>query len=152
MVDVLAVMGRGTDGPPGHHVPDVAFFRAHERSPVSTLCFGPSGAILVTADVTGQSFHVFSMCSYGATPLPRAEELVSSVEVEHLYTLVRGVTVATVTGFAFAADERWVAATTTGGTSHVFAINPRGGAVDVRTHTRSTIHWRDTDGRCFLTS
>jgi len=65
----------------------VAQFRAH-KSPISALCFDPSGTILVTASVQGHNINVFKIMplrenssAYDAGP--------SHV---HLYRLQRGFT------------------------------------------------------------
>lgn len=54
--------------------------------------------------------------------------------VHHLYILHRGDTSARVQDMCFSSDSRWAAVSTLRGTTHVFAISPYGGNVDVRTH------------------
>ncbi|XP_071370036.1 BCAS3 microtubule associated cell migration factor-like, partial [Centroberyx affinis] len=82
--------------------------------------------LLVTADTLGHDFHVFQILTH-----PWAS---SQSAVHHLYTLHRGETEAKVQDMCFSQDSRWVAISTLRGTSHVFPINPYGGAPCARTH------------------
>ena len=65
----------------------VAHWVAHPQ-PVASCAFNPSGNLLVTADVSGRDFHVFSIHAH---PLASADSA-----VHHLYTLQRGDTTAQV--------------------------------------------------------
>ncbi|XP_024117795.1 breast carcinoma-amplified sequence 3 isoform X2 [Oryzias melastigma] len=103
----------------------VAHFPAHEK-PISCMEFNPSGMLLVTADTLGHDFHVFQILTH-----PWAS---SQTAVHHLYTLHRGETEAKVQDMCFSQDSRWVAISTLRGTTHVFPINPYGGAPCARTH------------------
>uniref|UniRef100_A0A667X3U1 BCAS3 microtubule associated cell migration factor n=1 Tax=Myripristis murdjan TaxID=586833 RepID=A0A667X3U1_9TELE len=103
----------------------VAHFPAHDK-PISCMQFNPSGMLLVTADTLGHDFHVFQILTH-----PWAS---SQSAVHHLYTLHRGETEAKVQDMCFSQDSRWVAISTLRGTSHVFPINPYGGAPCARTH------------------
>uniref|UniRef100_A0A3B3E1H0 BCAS3 microtubule associated cell migration factor n=1 Tax=Oryzias melastigma TaxID=30732 RepID=A0A3B3E1H0_ORYME len=82
--------------------------------------------LLVTADTLGHDFHVFQILTH-----PWAS---SQTAVHHLYTLHRGETEAKVQDMCFSQDSRWVAISTLRGTTHVFPINPYGGAPCARTH------------------
>ncbi|MEQ2161350.1 Breast carcinoma amplified sequence 3, partial [Goodea atripinnis] len=103
--------------------------------------------LLVTSDTLGHDFHVFQILTH-----PWAS---SQSAVHHLYTLHRGETeakfllsllflsvcphsalvlFAQVQDMCFSQDSRWVAISTLRGTSHVFPINPYGGAPCARTH------------------
>lgn len=65
----------------------VAQFRAH-KSPISALCFDPSGTILVTASVQGHNINVFKI-------MPLRENSSASdagPSHVHLYRLQRGFT------------------------------------------------------------
>uniref|UniRef100_A0A672QU80 BCAS3 microtubule associated cell migration factor n=1 Tax=Sinocyclocheilus grahami TaxID=75366 RepID=A0A672QU80_SINGR len=84
------------------------------------------GMLLVTADTLGHDFHVFQILTH-----PWAS---SQSAVHHLYTLHRGETEAKVQDICFSHDCRWVVISTLRGTSHVFPINPYGGAPCARTH------------------
>ncbi|KAF9589033.1 hypothetical protein IFM89_018295 [Coptis chinensis] len=80
----------------------VTQFRAH-RNPISALSFDPSGTLLVTASIQGQTLNVFRIMPSGSN---------SDDSYMHLYKLQRGLTNAFIQG-----------------TSHLFAINPAGGTV-----------------------
>ncbi|KAK1899492.1 Breast carcinoma-amplified sequence 3 like, partial [Dissostichus eleginoides] len=82
--------------------------------------------LLVTADTLGHDFHVFHILTH-----PWAS---SQSAVHHLYTLHRGETEAKVQDMCFSQDSRWVTISTLRGTTHVFPINPYGGAPCARTH------------------
>uniref|UniRef100_A0A673ZWR2 BCAS3 microtubule associated cell migration factor n=2 Tax=Salmo trutta TaxID=8032 RepID=A0A673ZWR2_SALTR len=103
----------------------VAHFPAHDK-PISCMEFNPSGMLLVTADTLGHDFHVFQVLTH-----PWAS---NQSAVHHLYTLHRGETEAKVQDICFSQDSRWVVISTLRGTSHVFPINPYGGAPCARTH------------------
>uniref|UniRef100_A0AAQ4PY43 BCAS3 microtubule associated cell migration factor n=1 Tax=Gasterosteus aculeatus aculeatus TaxID=481459 RepID=A0AAQ4PY43_GASAC len=103
----------------------VAHFPAHDK-PISCMQFNPSGMLLVTADSLGHDFHVFQILTH-----PWAS---SQSAVHHLYTLHRGETEAKVQDMCFSPDSRWVAISTLRGTTHVFPVNPYGGAPCARTH------------------
>jgi WD40 repeat protein len=61
-------------------------FRAH-TSPISALCFDPSGTLLVTASVHGQNMNVFRIIPPHGTS--EAGQMGTYV---HLYKLQRGIT------------------------------------------------------------
>uniref|UniRef100_A0AAQ5YF60 BCAS3 microtubule associated cell migration factor n=1 Tax=Amphiprion ocellaris TaxID=80972 RepID=A0AAQ5YF60_AMPOC len=103
----------------------VAHFPAHDK-PISCMQFNLSGMLLVTSDTLGHDFHVFQILTH-----PWAS---SQSAVHHLYTLHRGETEAKVQDMCFSQDSRWVAISTLRGTTHVFPINPYGGAPCARTH------------------
>lgn len=103
----------------------VAHFPAHDK-PISCMQFSPSGMLLVTADTLGHDFHVFQILTHPWASVQSA--------VHHLYTLHRGETEAKVQDMCFSPDSRWVAISTLRGTTHVFPINPYGGAPCARTH------------------
>lgn len=60
----------------------VAQFRAH-KSPISALCFDPSGMLLVTASIQGHNINVFKI-------MPGSSEVGKAYV--HLYQLQRGLT------------------------------------------------------------
>lgn len=103
----------------------IAHFQAHTM-PLVHLCFDRSGTLLLTADKSGHSFHVFRV-----EPHPLRPALAS---VHHLYTLYRGDTTAKVVDMAFSGDSRWVSVATHRGTTHLFPICPYGGVITARTH------------------
>jgi WD40 repeat protein len=62
-------------------------FRAH-TSPISALCFDPSGTLLVTASVHGQNINVFRII-----PPPHGTSEAGQIGTYvHLYKLQRGIT------------------------------------------------------------
>ncbi|KAK7324650.1 hypothetical protein VNO77_28379 [Canavalia gladiata] len=105
----------------------VAQFRAH-KSPISALCFDPSGTILVTASVQGHNINVFKI-------MPVRENLSLSdagPSYVHLYRLQRGFTNAVIQDISFSDDSKWIMISSSRGTSHLFAINPQGGHVNIQ--------------------
>lgn len=104
----------------------IAQFRAH-RSPISALCFDPSGTLLVTASVHGHSINVFKI-------MPGLLGSSSSGDVgasyTHLYKLQRGFTNAVIQDISFSDDSNWIMISSSRGTCHLFAINPSGGSVN----------------------
>lgn len=100
-------------------------FRAH-KSPISSLCFDPSGTLLVTASVQGHNINVFQLIpgcsgnSFGAD---------SGASYIHLYRLQRGVTNAVIQDISFSRDSQWIMISSSRGTSHLFSISPFGGSV-----------------------
>ncbi|KAI3456987.1 hypothetical protein Pfo_013650 [Paulownia fortunei] len=103
----------------------IAQFRAH-KSPISSLCFDPSGTLLVTASVQGHNINVFrimpgiSGASSGAASVP---------SYVHLYRLQRGFTNAVIQDISFSSDSQWIMISSSRGTSHLFAVSPSGGLV-----------------------
>ncbi|KAK1407051.1 hypothetical protein QVD17_38662 [Tagetes erecta] len=99
----------------------IAQFKAHD-SPIASLCFDPSGTLLVTASVHGHSFNVFCI-------LPGPTNGASYI---HLYRLQRGFTNAVIQDISFSVDSRWITISSSRGTSHLFAISPSGGPVNMQ--------------------
>ncbi|KAE8637215.1 hypothetical protein CSA_021118 [Cucumis sativus] len=97
-------------------------FKAH-KSPISALCFDPSGTILVTASVQGHSINVFKIM-----PSSCSKSSISSTAASysHLYRLQRGFTNAVIQDISFSYDSNWIMISSSRGTSHLFAINPSG--------------------------
>lgn len=110
----------------------VAQFRAHMNT-ISALCFDPSGTILVTASVQGHNINVFKI-------MPGYERVSASnagPSYVHLYRLQRGLTNAVIQDISFSVDSRWIMISSSRGTSHLFAINPQGGPVNILSHDNS---------------
>ncbi|KAI3686239.1 hypothetical protein L1987_79913 [Smallanthus sonchifolius] len=99
----------------------IAQFKAHD-SPIASLCFDPSGTLLVTASVHGHSFNVFRI-------IPGSTNGASYI---HLYRLQRGFTNAVIQDISFSVDSRWITISSSRGTSHLFAISPSGGPVNMQ--------------------
>ncbi|KAL2331571.1 hypothetical protein Fmac_019152 [Flemingia macrophylla] len=105
----------------------IAQFRAH-KSPISALCFDPSGTILVTASIQGHNINVFKvMPAYGN--LSASDTGSSHI---HMYRLQRGFTNAVIQDISFSVDSKWIMISSSRGTSHLFAINPQGGHVNIQ--------------------
>ncbi|KOM49943.1 hypothetical protein LR48_Vigan08g077000 [Vigna angularis] len=104
----------------------IAQFRAH-KSPISALCFDPSGTILVTASVQGHNINVYKIMP-GYDRVSASDAGSSYV---HLYRLQRGITNAVIQDISFGVDSRWIMISSSRGTSHLFAINPQGGPVNI---------------------
>ncbi|KAI4322827.1 hypothetical protein L6164_022483 [Bauhinia variegata] len=105
----------------------VAQFHAH-KSPISALCFDPSGTILVTASVQGHNINVFKIMPGQTGGLSKADACPSYA---HLYRLQRGLTNAVIQDISFSDDSNWIMISSSRGTSHLFAINPQGGPVNI---------------------
>lgn len=102
-------------------------FRAH-KSPISALCFDPSGTLLVTASVQGHNINVFRImpsCHGSSSGSDSGQTCV------HLYRLQRGFTNAVIQDISFSEDSRWIMISSSRGTSHLFAISPSGGTVQL---------------------
>ncbi|XP_047340803.1 autophagy-related protein 18f isoform X2 [Impatiens glandulifera] len=98
----------------------IAQFRAH-KSPISSLCFDPSGMLLATASVQGHNINVFRI-------IPRATGCSSRPDVDgsylHLYRLQRGLTNAVIQDICFSDDSSGIMISTSKGTSHLFTLPP----------------------------
>ncbi|XP_031265258.1 autophagy-related protein 18h [Pistacia vera] len=106
----------------------ISQFRAH-TSPISALCFDPSGTLLVTASIHGNNINVFRImpsCSKHRTSSASQNYDWSSSHV-HLYKLHRGMTSAVIQDICFSNYSQWIAIVTSRGTCHIFALAPFGG-------------------------
>ncbi|XP_022981384.1 autophagy-related protein 18f-like isoform X2 [Cucurbita maxima] len=101
-------------------------FRAH-KSPISALCFDPSGTILVTASIQGHNINVFNIMPSSSSNSPVSS---TGASYRHLYRLQRGFTNAVIQDISFSYDSNWIMISSSRGTSHLFAINPAGGQVN----------------------
>ncbi|CAF1492959.1 unnamed protein product [Rotaria sordida] len=108
----------------------IAHFQAHTE-PIGYLQFNPSGHLLVTCDTSG---HYFNVLEIQASPYRCTRTF-----IKHLYTLFRGDTDCRVSHMTFTTDSRWLAVSTKRGTTHLFAINPYGSVVNVRSHTKNYV-------------
>ncbi|XP_054815071.1 autophagy-related protein 18f-like isoform X1 [Prosopis cineraria] len=103
----------------------VTQLRAH-KSPISALCFDPSGTILVTASVQGHNINVYKIMPC------HSEASDAGPSNVHLYRLQRGYTNAVIQDISFSDDSCWIMISSSRGTSHIFAINPQGGSVNIQ--------------------
>ncbi|CAN6694536.1 unnamed protein product [Malus baccata var. baccata] len=104
----------------------IAQFRAH-TSPISAIRFDPSGTLLVTASTQGHNINVFKIMP-GSSPSTDG-----GASYVHLYRLQRGLTNAIIQDISFSDDSNWIMVSSSRGTSHLFAINPWGGSVNLPT-------------------
>ncbi|KAJ6301052.1 hypothetical protein OIU77_015371 [Salix suchowensis] len=113
----------------------IAQFRAH-KSPISALCFDSSGTLLVTASVQGHNINVFKIMPglQGSSSAGGA-----GASYVHLYRLQRGFTNAVIQDISFSDDSYWIMISSSRGTSHLFAINPSGGAVNFQSSESSYV-------------
>ena len=118
----------------------VAHFQAQSQA-ISAMAFDPTGTLLVTSSIEGHNFHVFkignnstSASTTGTTNSTSASSGISNHS--HLYKLQRGLTNATILDISFSPDSRYIAITTTRGTTHIFAISPIGGNVTIYSHLK----------------
>jgi len=125
IVDTLKLFGSSIHDEKQNWI--VAHFQAHQE-PIGYLQFNPSGHLLVTCDTSG---HYFNVLEIHASPYR-----CTRTYIKHLYTLFRGDTDCRVSQMTFTSDSRWLAISTKRGTTHLYAINPYGGVVNVRTHTK----------------
>ncbi|KAG4919804.1 hypothetical protein JHK85_058085 [Glycine max] len=121
----------------------VAQFRAH-TSPISALCFDPSGTLLVTASIHGNNINIFRImpsCSRNGSGSQSSDWNYSHV---HLYKLHRGMTSAVIQDICFSHYSQWVAIISSKGTCHIFVLAPFGGETVLKMHDQ------DTDGPALL--
>eukprot|EP01135_Chromosphaera_perkinsii_P001611 Nk52_evm81s207 gene=Nk52_evmTU81s207 len=116
----------------------IANFRAHSNHSVSYLEFDPSGTLLVMSSSQGRNFYVFQILgdSFDSKSFGKSG---SKYRVRLLYKLYRGITNSILQNISFSSDSRWVALTSTRGTTHLYAINPLGGPVSVDTHCSPSV-------------
>ncbi|EPS70977.1 hypothetical protein M569_03781, partial [Genlisea aurea] len=98
-------------------------FRAH-TSPISALCFDPSGTLLVTASVHGNSINIFRIMPSHERGGPVSGDW--STSYVHLYKLYRGMTSAVIQDICFSQYSQWCAIVSSRGTCHIFFLSPFG--------------------------
>ncbi|PRQ26218.1 putative transcription factor WD40-like family [Rosa chinensis] len=104
----------------------ISQFKAH-TSPISALCFDPSGTLLVTASIYGNNINIFRimpLCKRNGSGVQNMNWSSSHV---HLYKLHRGITSAMIQDICFSHYSQWVAIVSSKGTCHVFVLSPFGG-------------------------
>ncbi|KAL6516050.1 hypothetical protein OROGR_019355 [Orobanche gracilis] len=102
----------------------VAQFRAH-TSPISALCFDPSGTLLVTASIHGNNINIFRIMPFHKYDGSGSGDW--STSYVHLYKLYRGITSAVIQDICFSHYSEWIAIVSTRGTCHIFVLSPFGG-------------------------
>ncbi|KAG5255134.1 autophagy-related protein [Salix suchowensis] len=103
----------------------IAQFRAH-KSPISAF----------DASVQGHNINVFKIMPglQGSSSAGGA-----GASYVHLYRLQRGFTNAVIQDISFSDDSYWIMISSSRGTSHLFAINPSGGAVNFQSSESSYV-------------
>ncbi|KAG7968598.1 hypothetical protein I3843_08G162700 [Carya illinoinensis] len=104
----------------------VSQFRAH-TSPISALCFDPSGTLLVTASIHGNNINIFRIMPSSSHNGSFTQPHDSGSSYVHLYKLHRGMTSAVIQDICFSHYSQWVAIVSSRGTCHIFALSPFGG-------------------------
>ncbi|XP_020233954.1 autophagy-related protein 18h isoform X1 [Cajanus cajan] len=121
----------------------VAQFRAH-TSPISVLCFDPSGTLLVTASIHGNNINIFRIMPSSSKNGSGSQSSDWSCSHVHLYKLHRGMTSAVIQDICFSHYSQWVAIISSKGTCHIFVLAPFGGETVLKMHNQ------DTDGPALL--
>ncbi|KAG4393713.1 hypothetical protein GLYMA_03G148700v4 [Glycine max] len=109
----------------------ISQFKAH-TSPISALCFDPSGTLLVTASVYGNNINIFRIMpsfTCKSSGIPSSNWNSSHV---HLYKLHRGITPAMIQDICFSNFSQWIAIVSSKGTCHLFVLSPFGGDTGFR--------------------
>ncbi|XP_074576067.1 autophagy-related protein 18g-like isoform X2 [Curcuma longa] len=109
----------------------ISQFRAH-TSPISALCFDPSGTLLVTASIHGHNLNIFRI-------MPTREKNDSNLGSYdwtsshfHLYKLSRGLTSAVIQDISFSHFSQWISVVSSRNTCHIYLISPFGGDATLR--------------------
>lgn len=115
----------------------LAHFRAFNNSPITYLAFNVNGLLLFVADVKGQKLHVFNLATAAYSPdvsgkssdAVKKSQPVSDKRIvaQHIYTLERGATPASVRHASFSVDSRWLAVTSHRNTTHIYPLNALSG-------------------------
>uniref|UniRef100_A0A0E0HEA5 Uncharacterized protein n=2 Tax=Oryza nivara TaxID=4536 RepID=A0A0E0HEA5_ORYNI len=104
----------------------ISQFRAH-TSPISALCFDPSGTLLVTASVHGHNINVFRIMPTVIANSSGSIRYDWTASHVHLYKLYRGMTAAVIQDISFSHFSQWISIVSSRGTCHIFTLSPFGG-------------------------
>ncbi|XP_021742467.1 autophagy-related protein 18h-like isoform X2 [Chenopodium quinoa] len=104
----------------------IAHFRAH-TSPISALCFDPSGTLLVTASIHGNNINIFRIMPSSSKNGTGSQNYNWTTSHVHLYKLHRGFTTAVIQDICFSQYSQWVAIISSKGTCHIYVLSPFGG-------------------------
>lgn len=110
----------------------ISQFKAH-TSPISALCFDPSGTLLVTASVHGNNINIFRIMPSSTNNGSTNQSFKWSSSHVHLYKLYRGITTAIIQDICFSHYSQWVAVVSSKGTCHVYILSPFGGDTGFQT-------------------
>ncbi|XP_022932458.1 autophagy-related protein 18h-like [Cucurbita moschata] len=111
----------------------VSQFKAHS-SPISALCFDPSGTLLVTASTHGSNINIFRIMPSRLQNGSGTHSYDWSSSHVHLYKLHRGMTSAVIQDICFSHYSQWIAIVSSRGTCHIFALSPFGGETVLQMH------------------
>ncbi|TYK10205.1 autophagy-related protein 18h isoform X1 [Cucumis melo var. makuwa] len=111
----------------------ISQFKAHS-SPISALCFDPSGTLLVTASTHGSNINIFRIMPSRIQNGSGTQSYDWSSSHVHLYKLHRGLTSAVIQDICFSHYSQWVAIVSSRGTCHIFALSPFGGETVLQMH------------------
>ncbi|KAK8543005.1 hypothetical protein V6N13_136449 [Hibiscus sabdariffa] len=103
----------------------ISQFRAH-TSPISALCFDPSGTLLVTASIHGNNINIFRIMPSSTKNGSGTQNYDWSSSHVHLYKLHRGMTSAVIQDICFSPYSQWIAIVSSRGTCHIFVLSPFG--------------------------
>lgn len=109
----------------------VSQFRAH-TSPISALCFDPSGTLLVTASVHGNNINIFRILPSSSHNESGNRNFDWNSAHVHLYKLHRGMTSAVIQDICFSNYSQWIAVVSSRGTCHIFLLSPFGGETGIQ--------------------
>ncbi|OVA04397.1 WD40 repeat [Macleaya cordata] len=112
----------------------ISQFRAH-TSPISALCFDPSGTLLVTASVHGNNINIFRIMPSSLKNGSGTTSYDWGSSHVHLYKLHRGMTTAVIQDICFSQYSQWAAIVSSRGTCHIFVLSPFGGDADFQTQS-----------------
>ncbi|KDP23568.1 hypothetical protein JCGZ_23401 [Jatropha curcas] len=111
----------------------ISQFRAH-TSPISALCFDPSGTLLVTASIHGNNINIFRIMPSSSQSGSGTKSYDWSSSHVHLYKLHRGITSAVIQDICFSHYSQWIAIVSSRGTCHIFVLSPFGGENVLQIH------------------
>jgi hypothetical protein len=121
----------------------ISQFRAH-TSPISALCFDPSGTLLVTASIHGNNINIFRiMPNFSRSKGSNGQDYDWTSSHVHLYKLHRGLTSAIIQDISFSHYSQWISIVSSKGTCHIYFISPFGGEC-YPTHAVPSLPWWST--------
>lgn len=109
----------------------ISQFRAH-TSPISALCFDPSGTLLVTASVHGNNINIFRILPNSSQNESGSQSFNWNSAHVHLYKLHRGMTSAVIQDICFSQYSQWISVVSSRGTCHIFLLSPFGGETGIQ--------------------
>ncbi|KAG6493721.1 hypothetical protein ZIOFF_048721 [Zingiber officinale] len=109
----------------------ISQFRAH-TSPISVLCFDPSGTLLVTASIHGHNLNIFRIMPTRAKNDSNLGSYDWTSSHCHLYKLSRGLTAAVIQDISFSHFSQWISVVSSRNTCHIYLLSPFGGDVTLR--------------------